>query len=211
MNVSMPPFSDLRDVGRMLRDTRESMGISLEEVAAQLKVRFKYLTSLEMGEIGDIPGEVYMRGYLKLYAEYLGYDGNQIIHQLQAVPATTSSQYLPAERSGEYSNTTLLVLLASILALLAIMLWQMQSDRQEQPVNLVQPSPGSAENFLSLASPESMTTAFPELCQTSGERLLPESVCRGDTLLSNDLPKEETSVSTIMDLQRGYPILPGRM
>lgn len=211
MNVSMPPFSDLRDVGRMLRDTRESMGIPLEEVAAQLKVRLKYLTSLEKGEMGDIPGEVYMRGYLKLYAEYLGYDGNQIIHQMQAVPAAPSAQYLPAERSGEYSNTTLLVLLASILALLAIMLWQIQSDRQAQPVNLVQPTPASAESFSSLVSPEAMTTAFPELCQTSGERLLPESVCRGDALLSNDVPREETSVSTIMELQQSYPILPGQM
>jgi cytoskeleton protein RodZ len=209
MNVSMPPFSDLRDVGRMLRDTREAMGVSLEEVSSHLKIRQKYLVSLEKGEMGDIPGEVYRRGYLRVYAEYLGYDGQHVLQQMEAAPSSPAPQYLPPEKE-EVGHSRMLALLASVLALLGFMLWQMRGEK-DVTLDLVQPMP-AAENFSSMAASGAPPTTFPELCETSGERLLPESVCRGDALLrAPQTLEEEAALSTIMELQDRYPLLPGAM
>lgn len=206
MSVSMPPFNDYRDIGRMLHDTRESMGMALEEVAKQLRVRYKYLVSLEKGELGDIPGDVYARGYLKMYADFLGYNGQQIVTQVQATPATQSTQYLPPERA-EHRRKTLLIIIFSLLALMAVLLMQLRKDEQAKPADLVDAMPSTqGEHASRLAFNSQEASVFPELCQTSGERLLPASLCRGDALLAPPIEEHEAALSTIMELRDEYSI-----
>jgi cytoskeleton protein RodZ len=200
MTPTPPPFHDYRDIGRMLRDTRESMGLATEQVAAQLRVRNKYLQSLEKGELGDIPGEVYARGYLKLYADFLGYDGQQILNQVNAAPVQAATQYLPPEKE-EQTRSTLFALLASLLALLAVVLWQMSQQKEDHPLNLVDAVPSMAPASGMPQNP-SQASAFPELCDTSGENLLPDAVCRGDALLTTPEPDKENALTTIMELEK---------
>lgn len=201
MSVSMPPFSDYRDIGRALRDTRESMGLALEDVARQLKVRQRYLQSLEMGEMGDIPGEVYARGYLRMYADYLGYDGHQMMTGLQgSAPSQRPVAYQP-QHASERSRTTLLVMLCCLLALLAFVLWQMNRKQAVPEMNLVDAVPSSLGEQAAAAPLKGEASMFPKLCQTSGERLLPETICRGDALLTPARTEEEAALSTIMELR----------
>jgi len=72
----------MKDIGNFLREKREEKGISLIEVEKDLKIRKKYLQSLEDGNIDLIPGKTYLIGYLRNYSKYLGIDEeniNQII------------------------------------------------------------------------------------------------------------------------------------
>ncbi len=64
----------MSELGQMLRETRESMGISLAEAEEATKIRKKYLQALEDGNYDVLPPAVYVRGFLRTYATYLGLD-----------------------------------------------------------------------------------------------------------------------------------------
>jgi cytoskeletal protein RodZ len=66
-------------VGEQLRGAREVKGVDLHRVERDTKIRIKYLEALESGDFGDLPGEVYARGFLRNYATYLGLDADDIV------------------------------------------------------------------------------------------------------------------------------------
>lgn len=55
-----------------LKQARQEAGKTLEEISFDLKIRKQYLIALEEDDISSLPGEVYAKGYLKLYSNYLG-------------------------------------------------------------------------------------------------------------------------------------------
>lgn len=59
-------------VGEYLRKTREERGITLEQVAQATRVRLPYLAALEEDEPTSLPSAVQARGFLRLYASFLG-------------------------------------------------------------------------------------------------------------------------------------------
>ncbi|HCJ09607.1 MAG TPA: hypothetical protein DHW14_00375 [Clostridiales bacterium] len=74
----------MKDIGRRLRARREELGLSLEEVQAETKIRRKYLEALEAGDESRIPGAVYLKGFLRSYANFLGLDGWELVREYRA-------------------------------------------------------------------------------------------------------------------------------
>jgi cytoskeletal protein RodZ len=68
-------------VGEQLREAREVRGLDLFRVERDTKIRTKYLEALESGDFGDLPGEVYTRGFLRNYATYLGLDADEMVDE----------------------------------------------------------------------------------------------------------------------------------
>ena len=58
-------------LGDILRQRRESKGITLEQAAEDTRIREKFLGALESGDHHALPGAVYTKGFLRNYAEYL--------------------------------------------------------------------------------------------------------------------------------------------
>ncbi|MCC8368907.1 helix-turn-helix domain-containing protein [Rickettsia endosymbiont of Polydrusus tereticollis] len=54
-----------------LKKARLDSGKTLQQVSSDLKIRKKYLVALEEENFELLPGEVYVKGYLKLYLDYL--------------------------------------------------------------------------------------------------------------------------------------------
>lgn len=61
-------------LGELLRQRREALGITLEELQKRTKIRIKYLEAIEVGDFEVIPGEVYLRGFIRSVANELGID-----------------------------------------------------------------------------------------------------------------------------------------
>ncbi len=62
----------VQNVGRLLRETRESRGVELEEAADATRIRARFLELLEAGDFAAFPGgDVQIRGFLRIYARYL--------------------------------------------------------------------------------------------------------------------------------------------
>ncbi|MCR4398919.1 MAG: helix-turn-helix domain-containing protein, partial [Firmicutes bacterium] len=76
--------SGIACIGELLRSRREELGLSLSDVQSATKIRRRYLEALETGEETVSPGEVYFRGFLKIYGNYLGLDGVALVEQYKA-------------------------------------------------------------------------------------------------------------------------------
>ena len=55
-----------------LKEARIQEGYSIEMVAKELNIRKRYLQALEEEDYHILPGQVYIDGYKKIYAKYLG-------------------------------------------------------------------------------------------------------------------------------------------
>lgn len=72
MTVASDDTRWLTSVGAMLRDTRLERGVSLEEVAQATKIGKSQLAAIESGDASRLPAAVYVRGFVRVYADYLG-------------------------------------------------------------------------------------------------------------------------------------------
>jgi transcriptional regulator with XRE-family HTH domain len=71
----------LQTVGSQLREARESQGIQLEEAASVTRIGKNYLIAIE-GEMFDrLPSAAYVKGFLRVYAGFLGLSGDEIVAQ----------------------------------------------------------------------------------------------------------------------------------
>ena len=70
------------EAGNILRETREQMGVSIKDASDSLHIRIPYLQALESGRAEIIPSAVQARGFLRIYAEYLGQPGSEKAHHL---------------------------------------------------------------------------------------------------------------------------------
>ncbi len=66
-------------LGEVLRAAREAKFIDLARVERDTKIRARYLSALERGEYRDLPGGVYVKGFLRNYGIYLGLDPEYLI------------------------------------------------------------------------------------------------------------------------------------
>jgi cytoskeleton protein RodZ len=76
-----PPGEEKNALGEVLRKQRKARGISLVEVSEHTKVGKRYLEALENGEYSLLPGESYIRGFLRAYAKYLELDDEALLRQ----------------------------------------------------------------------------------------------------------------------------------
>ena len=71
----------MKEIGEYLKNRRNELGISLDEIEQVLKIRKKYLVALEEGDDSVLPGKTYFIGYLRKYANYLQVD-QDFVNQL---------------------------------------------------------------------------------------------------------------------------------
>ena len=65
--------------GHLLREMREKKGLGLEEVEKATRIRAKFLAALEEDDYATLPSATQARGFLALYANFLGLDAAEII------------------------------------------------------------------------------------------------------------------------------------
>lgn len=71
------------EIGTRLRDARRAGGVELDAVERQIKVRKRYLVAMEEERWEDLPGEAYVRGFLRTYADCLGLDGDELVAEYE--------------------------------------------------------------------------------------------------------------------------------
>ncbi len=69
------------EIGASLREARTRRGLSLDDVTAGLRIRERYVTALEEERWELLPGEAYAKGFLRMYAEFLGLDGSLCVDE----------------------------------------------------------------------------------------------------------------------------------
>jgi cytoskeletal protein RodZ len=69
------------EIGNSLRMARERQGLGYPEIELATKIRSKYIRALEEEDFTAIPGDAYIRGFLRTYADYLGLDGEVYVDE----------------------------------------------------------------------------------------------------------------------------------
>ena len=66
-----------------LKQKRLQLGIPIEDISSQLKIRKFYLLALENNDITSIPNKLYAKGYLKMYAKFLNLSYKDLSKELE--------------------------------------------------------------------------------------------------------------------------------
>jgi cytoskeleton protein RodZ len=69
------------EIGGSLREARLKRGLTPADVQKAIRIRDRYLQALEEERWGLLPGDAYVKGFLRTYADYLGLDGNLYIDE----------------------------------------------------------------------------------------------------------------------------------
>lgn len=84
------PISSTHLLAERFKYARESLKLSLEQCAEKLNIQKKYLSYLEQSDYDSLPGEVYAKTWIKLYAGLLGLDPIESLQSYQAEKARQS-------------------------------------------------------------------------------------------------------------------------
>ena len=69
----------MNEIGEILREARESHGVSIEEAAEDLQIRPSYIKNLEDGDINKFKDVLHVKDFIRNYAKYLGIDGEKLV------------------------------------------------------------------------------------------------------------------------------------
>lgn len=83
------------EIGNSLREARERQGLGYPEIELATKIRAKYIRALEEEDFTSIPGDAYIRGFLRTYADYLGLDGDVYVDEYASRFITSWRDELP--------------------------------------------------------------------------------------------------------------------
>lgn len=132
--------SGLAEIGAMLRRRREEVGQDLATISSSTHIRQHYLRAIEDGRRKDLPGTAYMIGYVRTYADYLGFDGDRLItdyHAELAGPRKKPEKQAEPEPAGlpqiQISPVTLAFAVLAF-GLAGYMAWGYFSDEDEAAV-----------------------------------------------------------------------------
>src|SRR4029079_163523 len=68
--------------GGRLKSAREAAGLSLDQVAQQLKLAPRQVRALEDEDFAQLPGRTFARGFVRNYARLLNLDGDHLLSML---------------------------------------------------------------------------------------------------------------------------------
>jgi len=133
----------MESIGSYLRQERVARGIGLDEVSDITRIPVRQLERLEEGRTAELPGEVFIKGYLRAYAKALGVKPDEVLGryanslratEVSAITLRVSS--VPPERGKRFGIAIALVVFA-VLATLA-MSFLLRPRTQERPEQLSQ-------------------------------------------------------------------------
>lgn len=110
------------EIGNSLREARLRQGLEIPRVESETKIRGKYLRALEEEQFEVLPGDTYVKGFLRTYADYLGLDGQLYLDEYNsrftaAEEASFSQSASPRkQQSRRVESNLVIVALAAIVA-----------------------------------------------------------------------------------------------
>lgn len=131
------------EIGDSLREARERQGLGYPEIELATKIRAKYIRALEEEEFTSIPGDAYIRGFLRTYADYLGLDSDVYVDEYASRFITSWRDELPPRPQRKRVRTSerpverraVLLVLAGIVVVTALVFaaWQIPGSSQNAP------------------------------------------------------------------------------
>lgn len=143
-------------VGHSLKIVRERQGLSLVDVAARTRIRRQHLDAIEGGRFTELPGPIYITGFLRTYAETLGLEPEQVVQNFQSesdIARQRKELVFPMPRPEQRSPRLLLVLVALAVAVGAYAVWYRYQETFRSGAELVKAVPGRLADLVPPPTP----------------------------------------------------------
>ena len=75
----------MSDLGQLLKKARTQKGITLDELQELTKIRKRYLEAIEEGNYKILPGNFYVRAFIKSYSEAVGLEPEEVLRLYRSV------------------------------------------------------------------------------------------------------------------------------
>jgi len=183
----------MQTVGELLRDERGKKGLSLKDIENAISIRTLYINAIEEGNYNLVPGEVYLKGFIRNYANYLGLNGQEMVDLYRsfqqpiplvpltvAAPEEVTASARKAERPTKTETKSNKGLIISLVAVCVIgSAWWLlssptpttdpQTSTQNTPAAPSQPLPTQSvvPTTPAQTTPVAITAKFTEQCWTS--------------------------------------------
>lgn len=138
-------------VGHSLKVVRERRNLTLADIASRLRIRRPYLEAIETGRFDELPGPVYVTGFLRQYAEFLGLEPEGVLKNYQA---ETNAQLqrpvlnFPLPRPEERSPRIWLVVGAVVVAVGIYAVWYRHQEAVRFGQELIQAVPAQLADLV---------------------------------------------------------------
>lgn len=90
-------------IGEQLRKAREAKGLSISDIEKATKIQSRYLEAIENNDFDKLPGDFYVRAFIRQYAQIVGLNGKELLSQYQGEVANevTSEVSQPEESPAQ--------------------------------------------------------------------------------------------------------------
>lgn len=189
----------METLGQRLKKAREEKGITIEQAHSQTKIQQHTLISMEEDKFKDIAASVYVKGFLKKYAQFLGLDGEGLVREYEQlypsskeVKMTVESEQLLKE-AGKRSfpvSLTAVISGAVLIILLAIIISWTLTHRKKTPTEVA----AKKSQKTAIVQKEAVDLLVPKteplrLIISTKDDVWIQAKCDGKVMFQNILPK----------------------
>jgi cytoskeleton protein RodZ len=98
----------VENFGSYLKNERELRGVSLEEISGATKIHIRFLQGLEENKFDELPGEVFIKGYIRSYANIIGSDIEEVLNIYKECVSNNIKNSLDSVTTSNKSDKTFL-------------------------------------------------------------------------------------------------------
>ncbi len=164
-------------IGEILKEARISKGYTLDDLQQTTKIQKRYLIAIEEGNFDIMPGNFYVRAFIKQYADTVGLDGDRLLEEHSSVlpeihmnkveetpsfaPSRTNLKKAARKTNFDYSETMQhnmpTILLGVLVVAIVAVIWNATLNQGDQETQIDVASNVSQTVSMSQSSSESAT------------------------------------------------------
>jgi transcriptional regulator with XRE-family HTH domain len=140
------------NAGSSWKERRESMGKTIDQVSADLRIGRRFLAGIEEGDFEDFPERVFSAGFIRSYAKYLSQDPEPVLaeyerrtgsHDEREMSAQLQFGWVERERQRGSRRATYTVAAGAVLLVGVILAWVSLRTEQRRVLRATGMTPGT--------------------------------------------------------------------
>ncbi len=202
---------DLEKIGRFLKEKREGKGLTLTDVSNTLCIRKSLITAMESGNWQLLPHEIYVRGYIREYANLLNVY-SEIADDLKQQPEYKAPLEIPIQQKAKSRHRQMpkKVIVYPLAFILVAGFFVLSQFSKHEAVAPIQPTERASKNIFN----DSSTESAPAVDTSPSKKLM--ITCQERTWVSvviDDIEKKEFMLNPqdiiILNAKATYDLLIG--
>ena len=134
----------MKEIGERLKEARESIGVSIEEAAEDLKLRKEQIENIEEGNLEAFKDNFYLKYFIRDYSQYTSKisindiknaQKNQVVKKEEvriASPYTASTE----KRTNIFQIILYIILIIILIIITYFIITSLDEEKEEKPIEV---------------------------------------------------------------------------